>query len=283
MKVVQAGSFSAAARSLGMPITTVSGQVASLEKRLGITLIHRTTRKLNITRAGQAYYDHCVRALDEIYAAERGLAAEKIEPEGLLKITCPPDIGHTLLLPIVQSYLNKYPKVKVELVLTNRIVDLVGEGVDLAIRVGALKDSTLVSQKFMDSNLTICASKSYIKKYGSPKSPQDLTRHSYIGFRSIPLLKLIRNEIVEKVEINSRIIVDDMEAIKAFALNGEGIAAMPSFLCEAEIASGQLIKLLPDWNFDIGPKIQIWLVYPPQRFVSARLRAFIEIAKSKGL
>src|SRR5690606_1413119 len=134
VKVVQCGSFSGAARLLGMPVTTVSGKVAALERRLGVTLIRRTTRKLSITQAGETYFAHCVRALEAVSAAEKSLSSAKAEPEGLLRVTAPPDIGHLILPPIVREYLKAHPKTRIELILTNRIVDLVGEGVDLAIR-----------------------------------------------------------------------------------------------------------------------------------------------------
>lgn len=153
VKVVQAGSFSAAARLLAMPLTTVSGKVASLEKRLGITLIQRTTRKLNITQAGDAYFKHCVRALEEMNAGEKEILTTRSEPEGLLRITAPADLGHSLLPAVVRNYLKTYPKTQIELLLTDRVVDLVGEGVDLAIRVGPLKDSSLIARKFRDGEV----------------------------------------------------------------------------------------------------------------------------------
>ena len=162
-----------------MPLTTVSGKVASLEKRLGITLIQRTTRKLNITQAGDAYFKHCVRALEEMNAGEKEILTTRSEPEGLLRITAPPDLGHSLLPAIVRNYLKTYPKAQIELLLTDRVVDLVGEGVDLAIRVGPLKDSSLIARKFRDGEVFFWASSSYVAKRGSPRHPRDLTEHSF--------------------------------------------------------------------------------------------------------
>ena len=165
-----------------MPLTTVSGKVASLEKRLGITLIQRTTRKLNITQAGDAYFKHCVRALEEMNAGEKEILTTRSEPEGLLRITAPPDLGHSLLPAIVRIYriyLKTYPKTQIELLLTDRVVDLVGEGVDLGIRVGPLKDSSLIARKFRDGEVFFWASSSYVAKRGSPRHPRDLTEHSF--------------------------------------------------------------------------------------------------------
>ncbi len=262
-----------------MPVTTVSGKVANLEKRLGVTLIHRTTRKLNITQAGEAYFKHCVRALEEVSAGERQLATEKSEPEGLIRITAPPDIGHTLLPSIIRSYLKRYPKVRVELDLTNRIVDLVSEGVDLAIRVGTLKDSSLVATKFMDADAALWASSAYIRKFGMPKHPKDLSQHSIIGMKAFPELTLTNGRQSYKLENVPRILVNDIEALKVFVVGGDGIALIPSFVCGDEASSGKLSNVLPGWNAQFGPTVQVWFVYPPHRFVPPKIQAFIELAK----
>jgi DNA-binding transcriptional LysR family regulator len=279
VRVVQAGSFSAAARLLRMPVTTVSGQVASLEKRLGVTLIQRTTRKLNITKAGEAYFKHCILALDEINAAERELATEKSEPEGLLRIAVLPYIGHTILPSIIRNYLKVYSKVKIEMMFTNRLVDLVGEGIDLAIRVGALKDSTLIVKKFMDADLGLWASTAYVKKFGLPKHPKDFIKHSLIGMTSFSHLTLTNGKQSEKLDVSPRIVVDDIEAVRIFVAGGDGIGLLPSFICENEVIAGKFVRVLPGWNPQFGATIKIWFVYPPQRFMSPKIQTFIAMAK----
>ncbi len=145
VKVVQARSFTRAARELSMPNTTVSSKIARLEKRLGTTLLQRTTRKLHITSARQAYFEHCVQGLDHIRAGECELESKAREPDGTLRITAASDIAHTLSPPIISAFLDRYPKVGVELIITSRFVDLLSEGVDLAVRPGPLKDSSLIS------------------------------------------------------------------------------------------------------------------------------------------
>lgn len=282
VKVVQAGSFSAAARLLGMPVTTVSGKVAGVEKRLGMTLIHRTTRKLNLTQEGQAYFQHCVRALEEMSEAEKELSTKKTEPEGLLRITAPPDLGHLLLPSIVRNYLKMYPKTQVEMVLTNRVVDLIGEGVDLALRVGALKDSSLVARKFRDTHVSLWASDGYVKKHGMPLNPQDLTHHAFIAFKPhTSSIGLKKGNSALTVKVKPRIVVDDVETSKVFIASGDGIGVLPAIICENELAKGKLIEVLPGWKIDLGPG-HMSFVYPPHRYVPPKIQAFIELAISRG-
>ncbi len=148
VKVVEAGSFSQAAKLLGMPNSTVSAKVSALEKRLGVTLLQRSTRKLRATPAGETYFQQCVQALEQLQAAESELTSAQREPQGLLRVTAPADIGHTLLATLVRGFLQQYPKTEVELVVTNRVLDLIAEGVDLAIRAGELTDSRLIAKRF---------------------------------------------------------------------------------------------------------------------------------------
>jgi DNA-binding transcriptional LysR family regulator len=283
--VVQAGSFSAAARELGMPVTTVSGIIARLEKRLGVTLIQRTTRKLNITSAGGTYYKHCVLAMNEMSEGENELFTAKSEPAGLLRITAPPDLGHSLLPPIVRKYLKAYPRTKIELLLTNRIVDLIGEGVDLAIRPGPFKDSSLVVRKFKNAEVFLWVSPSYIKKRGLPRHPRELASHFLIGHQFFgATLKLTngRESFITKVE--PRIIVDDVEAVKTFVMAGDGISALPDIICESEAASGKIIRVLPGWSmqFSIG-QVSIYFVFSPQRYVPPKIQSFIDLATQKSI
>jgi DNA-binding transcriptional LysR family regulator len=275
VKVVQVGSFSGAAKILSMPVTTASGKVAALEKRLGTTLIHRTTRKLNVTQAGEAFFQRCVKALDEIVAGENELDTVKAGPEGLLRITTVADVGNILLPRYIDSYLKKYPKMSVELILTNRVVDLVGEGVDLAIRVGKLKDSTMISKRFLETKGGLVATPGYLKKYGIPLNPRDLKKHQFIKFSSgFSPLTLTNGKEHFELTPTGRIMVDDMQASKAFVLQGEGIGMLPSFLCEQELKNKKLVKITPSWNWNIY--FTLSFVYPAQRFVSPKVQSFIE-------
>ncbi len=275
--VVQAGSFSQAARNLGMPTTTVSAKVARLERRLGVTLIQRTTRKINVTPAGQTYFSGCARALEEIQTAETELETSTREPQGLLRITSPVDTAHSLLPEIVRAYLKKYPRTQIEMIVTNRFVDLVAEGVDLAIRAGALKDSSLIARKFSSVKGGLWASAAYLKKRGTPKTPKELSSHEFLIFSELYSDKLALSDGNQEIEvpISGRVSSDDLSTLRSFAISGEGIATLPEFLAVDPTITERLIRILPRWNWEEG---SYSLVYPAQRFVSPKVQAFIALA-----
>jgi DNA-binding transcriptional LysR family regulator len=246
VKVVQAGSFTQAAKLLGMPNTTVSTQVAALERRLGVTLIQRTTRKLSVTQAGEAYFRRCVRALEEIQIAESEVTSSQQKPQGTLRITAPVDMAHSFLPPLVQSFVRKYPEMKVDLLITNRVVDLLGEGVDLAIRAGELEDSTMIARKFVSSQMELFASPAYLKKHGTPAHPRDLAQHECVKFS--PLIEeeitLGDGKATVEVPVRGRLSADDLEIVKSFTLLGEGIGLFPIFLAEDEVERGERVAVI---------------------------------------
>jgi DNA-binding transcriptional LysR family regulator len=273
VKVVQAGSFSGAARALGVPNTTVSAKVARLEKRLGVTLIQRTTRKLNVTPAGRAYYERCVRGLEEIETAEAELSLSAAEPRGLLRITAPGDVAHGMLPPIVSRFMARYPRTRVEVVVANRVVDLLAEGVDLAIRAAALRDSTLVARRFMPFSVGLWASRAYLQAKGTPKTPADLDQHDYLVFPrfSTQTLRLADGRSRVEVKPAGRLAVDDPGTIRLLVLQGAGIGLLPDYLAR----DTPLVRVLPKWTWMSGA---LSFVYPGQRFVPANVRAFIDTA-----
>lgn len=281
VKVVETGSFSAAAKALNMPKTTVSSKVAHLERRLGVTLIQRTTRKLHITDPGMTYFQHCAAALKEIESAEAEIQSEQKEPAGLLRVTAPPDLAHTVLPPIVSAYLKKYSKIQMELIVTNRLVDLVGEGVDIGIRPGPMKDSTLVGRKFFDLRSALYGSKFYLKKTGSPEHPRDLAEHQIILHSSIRRNGITLSDGKNKIQVSNkpRIISDDFETIKKLVLSGEGLAWLPSFLAEADDGTKELVQVLPKWQLSFASTFSF--VYPGQKFSTPKVRSFIEFASEK--
>lgn len=271
VKVIQTGSFTAAAKQLKMPTTTVSSKVAQLEKRLGVTLIQRTTRKLNLTQAGTSFFQRCSLALEEIEAGESELNATKLEPEGVLKISSVAELGRSILPNIVRGYLKAYPKMKVELILTNRLVDLVGEKIDLAVRFGSLKDSSLVAKKILNTEISLWASPAYLKKFGTPKNAKDLKKHQFVRYSALPeTLKISNSDEAAELQVVGRVSVDDLETMKSFVLGGDGIGIMPDFIGENE--NGKLIRVLPEWSWGKTP---LSFVYPPQRFVSLKVQSFI--------
>lgn len=277
ISVVQEGSFSQAAKKLGMPNSTVSAKVSNLEKRLGVTLIQRTTRKLNVTPAGEAYFKKCIQGLEAIKAAESEIAAVHGEPQGLLRITAPHELGSSVLPGIVSQYTKKYPKTRIEVLLTDRRVDLLSENVDLAIRAGELKDSSLIAKRIGTIYFAPFASPKYLKMKGIPTHPRELRAHSCLQFTPVGVdeWKMTSSKGPLNVPLPGRILINDMFALKKMALMDDGIVFLPTYYCYAEVESNKLVRILPEWRSHLTP---VHFVYPAQRFVTPKLSAFIALA-----
>ena len=277
VKVVQAGSFSQAARILHMPNSTVSTKVSELEKKLGVTLLQRTTRKLHVTEAGEAYFSRCVQALEHLQAAENELATVQKRPHGLLRITTPVAVGHSLLPELVRRFLEEYPEIEIEILINNRRVNLVAEGVDLAIRAGKLEDSALIAKKFLPAHFALWGSPSYLKANGTPAHPKDLSKHEcLVSSRSRgETLELSCGKETATIPTLSRIAADDLETVKRFTVLGAGIGFLPNVICQDEVRRGEIVNVLPQWR---GRSANLYFVYPAQRFVSPKVRAFITLA-----
>jgi DNA-binding transcriptional LysR family regulator len=277
LEVVQSGGFSKAAKKLGMPNSTVSSKISSLEKRLATTLIQRTTRQLKITPAGQSYFELCIKGLQEIQNAEREIVAAQSEPQGLLRITAPIDLGGKVLPPVLSRYLAKFPKVKVELNLTDNITDLIGEKFDLAFRVGKLDDSSLISRKVGLANYALYAAPKYLKIHGQPLQPQDLRKHACLAFQPMGTeeWRLEGKNGNAKVPIEGSLIVNNLSALKNFLLQGDGIAFFPNFMVREELAAKKLVRVLPEWGSKPRP---LHILYPAQRHPPPKLSAFLSLA-----
>ncbi len=277
VKVVESGSFSMAARVLGIPKSTVSAKVSSLEQRLGLTLIQRTTRKLNITPPGQTFYLRCAGGLSEILAAQSEVTSAQSEPQGTLRLTAPAELGSTILPSIVSGYMKKFKKVKLELILSDRRVDLISEGIDLAIRGGNLADSSLIAKKLGNIYFAPIASPSYVKSAGLPKSPKDLVDHQCIQYNStgIEEWKLTGSKGSIVVPMSGRILINDLDMVKSLVFAGHGIGLLPNFLCSEDLIKGRLVRVLPDWK---SHSSDVHFVYPAQKFVSPKVSSFIAYA-----
>ena len=278
VKVVQAGSFSQAAKLLNMPNSTVSAKVAALEKRLGVTLLQRTTRRLHLTEAGEGYFRRCMTALEELHAAENELAIERGETKGVLRLTAPVELGRSALPPVLDVLMKRHPAIKIDLIITNRLVDLVVENIDVAVRAGPLKDSGLIARRFVLGQFGLWASPSYLKNNSVPRNPDELKEHDCLRFAPFTGRKLQLTNGRERAQIAlaGRITADDFEALRALAVLGWGIALLPSFLCAEEAKERKLVSVLPNWR---GDSVTISVVYPAQRFVSPKIRAFITAAE----
>lgn len=276
-EVVEAKSFTRAAKRLGIPTSTASAKVARLEQRLGVTLLLRTTRQVSITAEGQAYYQHCVRALAELSEAERELAEGAAEPSGKLRITAPADLTQSVLTPVVEAYLARYPRVSVELILTNQQVDLVAEGINLAIRVGELADSNLIARRFFNTRMGLWASDDYLKIHGTPKTVKELEAHTMVEMALARRDLILRgaDDVAVDIDFSGRLSTDDMQTCRMFIANGAGIGPLPNFIGINASEKNQLVRILPKIS---SAAFSAFFVYPDQRFVPKNVRAFIDCA-----
>lgn len=277
VKVVQAGSFVRAARQLGMPNSTASAKLAALEKRLHVTLLQRTTRKLRLTEAGETYYQHCLRALDEISLAETHINTARQEAQGLLRVTAPVDFGNMCLAGLVATFKQKFPKVALDFVFSNQVLDLVAEGIDVAIRAGRLQDSGLTAKKLGFAHWLPFASPAYLKRAGTPTHPKELGQHDCLQFTRLGDGKweLTRGSTTVRVSVRHYIAANDINLGKTLCVAGYGLALLPTFACHPEIESGALVRVFPEWASRSDP---IHIVYPGQKFVDPKVRAFTTVA-----
>lgn len=280
VKVVQAGGFSAAARQLGLPTSTVSTRVSRLERRLGITLLQRTTRRLHLTEAGTAYYHHASMGLGHMLEAEAAVDEARQQPQGRLKVTAPADLGDVLLAGLIERTQREYPALEVELLLTDRYLDLVAEGVDVAVRTGDLRDSSLIAKSLGTIHWAVFASPDYLKQAAPLEEPQDLHAHRCLQFtpmgRDAWDLSNGRNTVT--IPLAGRIMANSIGVVKTMVAGGQGVALLPDFICKTEQAAGDLVRVLSDWQGRADP---VHLVYPRQRFMPPKLRAFIDLAQAE--
>lgn len=278
VKVVQSGSFSAAARQLQLPTSTVSTRVARLEQRLGITLLQRTTRRLHLTEAGKTYFEHAVLGLIHLHEAEAALSAAKALPQGQLKITAPADLGDGLLAELVQQIQAVYPALALELLLTDRYVDLIAEGVDVAIRTGELRDSNLIAKSLGAIQWATFASTDYLAQAPALRAPSDLHQHTCIQFSPMgrESWTLQQADGSMTIPLQGTTLINSIGVVHAMASNGQGVALLPTYICKTAVANGRLQRVLPEWQ---GRKDPLHLVYPQQRYMPPKLRAFLELAQ----
>lgn len=273
-KVVQTGGFTAAARELDMPKSTVSRKVSDLESRLGARLLQRTTRRLSLTDVGRTYFAYCTRIVAEVEEAERAVTRLHETPRGALRITAP--LAFSFLGQVVADYLARFPEVRVEMVCTDRVVDLVEEGFDLAIRAGALRDSTLIARRIGSGRRLVVASPHYLARRGVPDSPENLPSHdcmSFGGGQDWRVWRLRREERALEIPIEPHLLVNDFDILRAAAVAGLGITMLPAERCDEDLRAGRLEQLLPDWT---APETVMHAVYPSTRHLSPKVKSFVD-------
>ena len=274
--VVDAGSFVGAADALTLSKAAISRHVAELEERLGVRLLQRTTRRLSLTEEGQAFYQRCKEILGSIEEAEAEASSRAGEASGLLRVNAPVSFGILHLAPLWGAFASAHPKVSLDVSLADRLVDLVEEGYDLAIRISRLDNSTLVSRKLATTRLVLCASPTYLREHGTPQSPEDLTRHaviSYSYFSSGDEWSFDGPQGKVTVKTRPRFHANNGDTCLAAALAHQGIVLQPTFLAGGALQRGELVELLPDYrSLELG----VYAVYASRKQVPLKLRRLID-------
>jgi DNA-binding transcriptional LysR family regulator len=273
-KVARAGSFTRASGELGMPKSTVSKKVLDLEKRLGVRLIQRSTRKLSLTAAGRTFYQYVDRGLLELEAGERALHELEEQPRGVLRVTAP--MSFTFIGPLVGSFLKAFRHVQLDLSCTDRLVSLIDEGFDLAIRAGQLHDSTLVARPLTHFQSVVVCSPGFAKQTGNVKTPLDLAKIDCLSFgvgTDRTSWTLTHSGEVQTVNVRAKLIANDLDMLEDATRAGVGCALIPTYRCDEALRRGRLVRLLPRWA---TPSIPVHAVYPSARFLSPKVRAFVE-------
>ncbi|EIX9768813.1 MULTISPECIES: LysR family transcriptional regulator [Klebsiella] len=279
-RVVEAGSFTKAAQTLHMSKTTVTQLIQQLESRLRVRLLHRTTRKLGVTPDGAVYYERVIRLLADMEDAENSLSSAAMTPRGRLRVDVPSPLARLILVPALPAFHARYPDIQIEMGVSDRVVDLIGDNVDCVLRGGQITDQSLIARHVGDLQIGVYVAPSYVERLGAPAHPRELqnTDHCIVGFLSSrtskidPLVLCSENERIE-ITGNYVLAVDDGNAYLEAGLVGLGVIALPNYMAAAHQAVGALIPLFTQWRISPMP---LYLAFPPNRHVNAKLRVFID-------
>ena len=282
-RVVATGSLTSAARELGLSPAMVSRRLTALEGRLGVRLLNRTTRTVRLTDEGASYYDSCSRLLAEVDEAEAAVSAGRVEPRGTLKVAIPSSFGSRHITPLVPRFAERFPNVKLALSLSDRNVNLVEEGFDLAIRIADLEDSSLAARRLAPNRRVVCASPEYLKRHGTPRTPQDLASHNCLTTTDFAMRWEYKDPqgATSSAQVSGRYACDNWQVLREWAVGGLGIALKSTWDVREHLEDGSLVPLFPGYTF--GSDVAIYAVYPHRRHLPAKTRVFIEfLAESFG-
>lgn len=287
VKVVETGSFTKAAEALQLSKTTVTHLVQQLEARLRVKLLHRTTRQVKVTPDGANYYEHGLRVLADMDEAEASLSGAAAIPKGRVRVDVPSPVARLILVPALPSFYARYPDIQIHMGVSDRRVDLVGEGVDCVLRGGVLTDSSLVGRRVAELGMVVCAAPAYLQRVGNPEHPRALASapHCVVGFlsaRTGRLLPMTMTRGAERIDgpMRHALAVDDGNAYLAAGLAGLGVLALPRYMAEVHLASGELVRLFEDWRLEPLPMV---VAFPSSRHLTAKVRVFVEwIAEVMG-
>lgn len=278
VRAAELRSFSKAAQELAVKVSTVSRQIGELERDLGIALFNRSTRGLALTEGGKTFLVHAKEALATMDEARAVTMALNQTPKGVLRVTLPPAFGRQWVLPHLPAFLERYPDIDVDAVVTDEVLNLIDAGIDLAVRIGELKESGLISRRLAPHQLQPYASEDYLKREGTPAHPRELAEHACLrgtGARQ-DAWQFRRSGRVVVVEPRGRFRTNDLQARLDLTVGGAGIALLPAWLTSATAQARGLRRLLPGWTVDGGDDAAIWFVYPPKKTVSSKVRAFVD-------
>ena len=284
MEVIRQGSFAAVARERNIDPSSVSRAIASLEQELGVKLLQRSTRQISPTEAGTTYFNRIEPLVEELQQAVELVSDISGSPKGILRVTASVSFGIQCIVPLLGEFETRYPELTIELLLTDSVVDLLTERVDLAIRLGLLEDSTLIAQRLIKTNYAVCASPKYLEYKGEPNQPNNLSQHNCLlfplaGFRSRWLFK-DRAGTIETVPVNGNTIISSAIALKQCALSDMGLALLPHWLIDPELESGKLIQVLTEYEVTARDfNTSAWLVYPSRTYVPLKVRLLIDFLK----
>ncbi|WP_137894646.1 LysR family transcriptional regulator [Ramlibacter sp. 2FC] len=274
--VVEAGSFVKAAESLQSSKSAVSRLVGDLEARLGVRLLHRTTRRLSLTKEGEVFHGRCVELLGSVEEAEAEITAQAGEVIGQLRVNVPVTFGQMYLAPLWPTFMDRHPKVTLDVTLSDRVVDLVDEGFDLAVRIARLPSSSLVLRSLASTRLILCASQDYLRRHGTPTQPSDLTHHTVNIYTLLSMGDQWQFEGPEgqaSVKVVPRMRSNSGDTCVEASLRGQGIVLQPSFLVGAHLRSGALVEVLPEYrSIELG----VYAVYPTRKHLTPKVRALID-------
>jgi DNA-binding transcriptional LysR family regulator len=276
VKVVEHGSFSEAARSLRLSRSAVSKYVMELEQQLGVQLLNRTTRSASPTENGRAYYERSVAILSELEEADLAVTSLQAEPRGLLRINAPMSFGTLHLGPALAAFMEKYPELQMQLTLSDEQIDSVQEGFDVTLRIAELASSSLIARRLVGVQRVFCASPEYIRRRGVPKHPKQLKDHDCLTYGFLATgnqWKLTGPDGEHWISVPWKLCANNAEVLRQAALNGRGIALLPTFIASAQLDSGALVPVLKKYQ---APEIALNAIYPPTRHLSSKVRLFID-------
>ncbi|MFM0039366.1 LysR family transcriptional regulator [Paraburkholderia strydomiana] len=274
--VVEVGSFVGAAERMEMSAAMASKHVMHLEQQLGARLLNRTTRRVAPTEAGREYYERLSQVLSELEEAEQAVGAASVVPQGRLRVSSLSAFGLSHVMAAVADYAAQYPQVTVDMTLSDRVVELIDEGFDVAIRAspGGMKSSSLIARQIATAHLVLCASPAYLRRHGTPKSVADLANHNYLQYAGVSALELATGDASPRVRLSGNLIVNHLEAQRVIVLQGAGIAMLGTEVIGDDLAAGRLVPLLVD---DVPPReLPIHVVYASRRHLSAKVRSFVD-------